>query len=294
MATNINTAKLVDQAFLKAYDLKVYDREDAKIADAVKDIKDNEVRYKLAEATTTEGALKTYELLVKTGEGDFAADPASVKIDIPRDFVVKNASLLLKVTEEQAATILSEDKQTVTVGHSYIVLTINTVEGAEEQTKIYLDVESLIDIYDADEVGITVNDAGKLALKAIANTDADDVIRGISGADFKALEDAVDAISVTKADQSDDTITGVNATVKSATYTIAATTVDDAAVATTGDTVTNKWIEYGEASQSAAGLLSAVDKVTIDTIAGTTWADSDLDDVFKAYVSASDDDSETT
>lgn len=80
------------------------------------------------------------------------------KINIPKDFLVKSASM---------GTVSTADspQQGFAVGDKYLDFVINTVEGDETPQHIYINVKDLIDTYTADESTITLSN-GQFAVKA--------------------------------------------------------------------------------------------------------------------------------
>lgn len=77
-------------------------------------------------------------------------------IDIPKDFVVKAATL---------GTVTTADVpyQGAQVGDKYIDLTINTTDASETATHIYLPVNDLVDVYTAGN-GINVSNTNAISV----------------------------------------------------------------------------------------------------------------------------------
>lgn len=80
------------------------------------------------------------------------------KINIPKDFLVKSATL------ETVATANSP-QQGFAVGDKYLDFVVNTVDDDETAQHIYINVKDLIDTYTADESTITLSN-GQFAVKA--------------------------------------------------------------------------------------------------------------------------------
>lgn len=80
------------------------------------------------------------------------------KINIPKDFLVKSASM---------GTVSTADspQQGFAVGDKYLDFVINTVDDDETAQHIYINVKDLIDTYTADESTITLSN-GQFAVKA--------------------------------------------------------------------------------------------------------------------------------
>lgn len=105
-------------------------------------------------ATATTGYVASY--IVKQGGAQVGAT-----IDIPKDYLVKSAELKLA-----SADIKSGDVTVVASGHRYIDFVVNTVDGDGNETHIYLDVNTLVDVYTGDsnsEIAVTVDGDRKIA-----------------------------------------------------------------------------------------------------------------------------------
>ena len=87
------------------------------------------------ETTPTTGYLATYTLAVNGTD-------LSTKIDIPKDFLVKSATL------ETVATA-DVPYQGAVPGDKYVDFVINTVDASETAQHIYLSVNDLVDVYTA-------------------------------------------------------------------------------------------------------------------------------------------------
>ena len=84
------------------------------------------------EAAATEGYFASY-VLKKDGA------QAGVKIDIPKDYLVKSASI-----KESAG---EEDPSSLPAGTKYIDFVINAKEGSGQESHLYLNVNDLVDAY---------------------------------------------------------------------------------------------------------------------------------------------------
>ena len=104
--------------------------------------------FKIVEQATAEtGYLKTYVL---QANGTDAAN--SVKINIPKDYLVKSAYVLVCGTEDNPVVGLK-------VGDKYIDFTINTADtasGTGTEQHIYIPVKDLAEAYGAGD-GITLD-----------------------------------------------------------------------------------------------------------------------------------------
>lgn len=103
------------------------------------------------QATAETGFAATY--VVKQGGSQVGS-----KINIPKDFLVKSASM---------GTVSTADspQEGFAVGDKYLDFVINTVEGDETPQHIYINVKDLVDTYTADNSTLTLTD-GQFAVKA--------------------------------------------------------------------------------------------------------------------------------
>lgn len=164
-------------------------------ANKVKTVVDEKVaavkipEYTIAKsAVATEGYLASYEL-----QKDGA--PAGVKIDIPKDYLVKSAEI-----KESAG---EEDPSTFPAGTKYIDFVINTSEDDGTEKHIYLNVEDLVDVYTAGDgveidpetnaikVKLDAASANGLAVDASGlklNVASGDAAGAMSSADYTKLQ----------------------------------------------------------------------------------------------------------
>lgn len=101
--------------------------------------------------TATDGYLATYQLQ-KNGTA------AGVNIDIPKDYLVKSASI---------KTATANDPSGFDEGTKYIDFVINTKVGTGNEDHIYLNVEDLVDVYTAGN-GIEVSEANAISAKVVS------------------------------------------------------------------------------------------------------------------------------
>ena len=105
--------------------------------------------------TATDGYLATYQLQkdgVKVG----------VNIDIPKDYLVKSASIKTSTG--------TDDPSGFPAGTKYIDFVINTHDttaGTGTESHIYLNVEDLVDVYTAGN-GINISDSNEVSAKVVA------------------------------------------------------------------------------------------------------------------------------
>lgn len=115
--------------------------------------------YTIGETTTTSGMLKTYGLYKN---GTLVAGSI---VDIPKDFLVKSASMGVCETKDQPIAGLE-------VGDPYLDFVINVKSGTATDEHIYINVKGLVDVYTAgkginienNEISVDTTDA------AIADT----------------------------------------------------------------------------------------------------------------------------
>lgn len=101
--------------------------------------------------TATEGYFATYQLQ-KDGQA------VGVNIDIPKDYLVKSASV---------KTAGQDDPSGFAVGTKYIDFVVNTKVGTGNEDHIYLIVEDLVDVYTAGN-GIEISDANVISAKVVS------------------------------------------------------------------------------------------------------------------------------
>ena len=105
--------------------------------------------------TATDGYLATYQL-----QKDGAA--AGVNIDIPKDYLVKSASIKTSTGDG--------DPSGFPAGTKYIDFVINThdtIAGTGTESHIYLNVQDLVDAYTAGN-GISISDSNEVSAKVVA------------------------------------------------------------------------------------------------------------------------------
>ena len=105
--------------------------------------------------TATDGYLATYQL-----QKDGAA--AGVNIDIPKDYLVKSASIKISTGDG--------DPSGFPAGTKYIDFVINThdtIAGTGTESHIYLNVQDLVDAYTAGN-GISISDSNEVSAKVVA------------------------------------------------------------------------------------------------------------------------------
>ena len=104
------------------------------------------------EAAATEGYFASY-VLKKDGV------QSGVKIDIPKDYLVKSASIKESAGEEDPSGLPAETK--------YIDFVINAKEADGTESHIYLNVNELVDAYTAGN-GITITPENQISAKVVA------------------------------------------------------------------------------------------------------------------------------
>ena len=105
--------------------------------------------------TATDGYLATYQLQ-KNGAA------AGVNIDIPKDYLVKSASIKTSTGDG--------DPSGFPAGTKYIDFVINThdtIAGTGTESHIYLNVQDLVDAYTAGN-GINISDSNEVSAKVVA------------------------------------------------------------------------------------------------------------------------------
>jgi hypothetical protein len=118
--------------------------------------------YEIEEqGTATSGYLKTYKLKKTTGSSSEYVGDA---INIPKDFVVKAASIdtVVAADKEEGGKFYNNDE--FSIGDKYIDLEINTKDQSETSTHLYINVTTLVDLYTGG-TGIEVTNQNVINLK---------------------------------------------------------------------------------------------------------------------------------
>lgn len=272
--------------------------------------------FKIAEQATAEtGYLKTYVL---QANGTNAAD--SVKINIPKDFLVKKAEVKTCATADTPVS-------GYVVGDKYIDFTINTADtanGSETDTHIYIAVKDLVSTYSAGDgitldpstlafsvdagdglqinstskkveaklgTGLEINSTSK-AIDLVAQSSANGApaVGGISTADYAAFNGAVDTITA-PTETAPTANSAKNETINTVTHSFTTATVDDTAGSFT---VTEYYATYGDAVAAdtannitaKSGLMTGTEKANLAALVSTLGADvtlatdTDIDNLF--------------
>ena len=163
-------AKAIDKQYLinslKGFDTNILE---PKYTNVIEDVKVNNVsltvtdkavnveipsaiQYKLTAQTTPEsGYFATYTLQANTGTGGAYEDIIGAdKINIPKDFVVKAASMKEVVAADKETGGIFENDATFSIGDKYIDLEVNTQDATaplSNSTHLYINVKDLVDTY---------------------------------------------------------------------------------------------------------------------------------------------------
>ena len=203
-------------------------------------------------STADTGFFSTYQLTVD-------GTPVGDKINIPKDYVLKNVTI---ETVETADVPVAGYK----VGQKYFDVEFNTKDQSETSTHTYLLAQELVDLY-TQGTGISIN--ANNVISVIAQDGTLDV-GGISKADYVAFKGAADTFGA--AETSDAPATTGNVTVTTTTVSIPST---DVGGTTTSAAITFKYKDttYGNATASvdggaaaAAGLMSGADKDNLEAL----------------------------
>lgn len=199
------------------------------------------------ETTAEDGFIATYQLYKdETAVGD--------KINIPKDYLVKSASINTCATDGTPAGF--------TAGQKYIDFVINSVDGASNESHIYLNVTDLVDVYTAGDA-VTISDANAVSVNV-------KVENGLSITDNKI------ALALATADAAGEggaTVAGTAGAMSGADKTkldgIAAGAEVNYVKAVEGalSVDADGKLTIGAASTTAAGTMSAEDKTKLDGIA---------------------------
>ena len=232
------------------------------------------------DATATTGMLKTYSLY----QGDISDSTKKAaalvgKIDIPKDFLVKSGKIVTissNVDSDSDATSGLSDG-------TYIKLVINSKDGDDSDSKIYINVANLVDVYtaaqNASEVQLAVNgytlsasivdvDAGKVtyiaadaqAEPAVARESVKQALQRLDGADnvsgsvSKKIKDAIEALDATVSIADAQGTNPLN---------IEITQADGVITGVTGSIDANTFDSYGSAAAVLGTNADDADDVTV-------------------------------
>lgn len=179
----------------------------------------------IEQATAESGYLKTY-ILAAGVDQESAVVPSGAgknligKINIPKDFLVKSASV-------EVVTTADTPYSGAQVGDKYIDLVINTkdsAQGSETDSHVYLPVNDLVDVYTGGN-GVNISNSNVVSLDLDTN----------GGLELTGSTDGQKQLAI-KLDT-----TNAN-----------------------GLALTSAGLKLALATQSAAGAMSAADKVKID------------------------------
>ena len=181
--------------------------------DGITELKTDSVVTLEEASTATASMFKTYNFYQGDTSTTAAKSAAFIgKIDIPKDFLVKSGKVVT-VTNNQD----SDNESTSGLSNgTYLKLVLNSTDGLENASKIYINVASLVDVYsgaaNASEVQIAVDnyvisatvvdvDASKITYiagnsresvkAALQRLDGNDAV---SGSVSKKIKDAIDAL----------------------------------------------------------------------------------------------------
>lgn len=146
---------------------------------AIQGVRTTAATYEIAEQATAEtGAFKTY-VLNKTQNG--STSQAGVKINIPKDFLVKSGSVKTVETIDVPYTGAK-------VGDKYLDFVVNSKEGTATDEHIYIPVKDLVDVYtaqqNATEVQLAIDSNNEISATIVngAVTTEKIAAQGVTGA----------------------------------------------------------------------------------------------------------------
>lgn len=117
------------------------------------------------QASAEEGYFATYQLNSVTEEsGSEVLTPVGDKINIPKDYLVKSATLDTVTAADKAEGGKFEGDDNFSVGDKYIDFTVNVKGGAADESHIYLNVKDLVDTYTAGN-GIDISNSNVVSVK---------------------------------------------------------------------------------------------------------------------------------
>jgi hypothetical protein len=132
--------------------------------------KSDVLSYTIKELGTADtGYAHTYQLYSVSADSTPVETPiANAKINIPKDFLVKSASLDTVTAADKEAGGKFADNTDFAVGDKYIDFVVNVKEGSATDEHIYLNVKDLVDVYTAGN-GIDVSNANAISINIDSN-----------------------------------------------------------------------------------------------------------------------------
>lgn len=208
------------------------------------------------QTTAEEGYFATYQLFSVDKDSEETAIGA--KINIPKDYLVKSASLGTVTAADKEAGGKFENDSNFAVGDKYIDFVVNVKEGIATDEHIYLNVKDLVDAYTAGN-GIAIDENNEVSV-VIDSNNANGLSVGENG--------------VALAVAAGGSTTYVAAT---GTYVAGTTYYTDSTGATEVDTtgfeegVTDVSSYYvAQVTAAKAGAMSGADKTKLDGIQEAT------------------------
>ena len=129
-------------------------------------------QYKITKQTDAEtGYFATYTLQANTGAGGTDVDVTGDKINIPKDYVIRDASLNTVTAADKAAGGKFENDPNFLEGDKYIDLEVNTKDAQDPTvgaTHLYINLKDLTDVYTAGN-GLSLSNAGEFSAKLKTN-----------------------------------------------------------------------------------------------------------------------------
>lgn len=181
-------------------------------------------------------------------------------INIPKDYLVKDASLATVTAEDKAAGGKFENDSNFAIGDKYIDFTVNTKGSDGTATHIYLNVKDLVDAYtaapNATEIQVAI-DANNVISATVVDIDGTKITYKAADAQAGTARESVSA-ALARIDGDDQTDGSIAKAVKDAMDTLAdvATSGDaaDVAIADAGNFTSQTNVE--DALQEIYGAIT--------------------------------------
>lgn len=212
------------------------------LEDAIDDGGTNAIVDVEKQNTAESGYAATY--VVKQG-----GSQVGVKINIPKDFLVKSASV------ETVATADTPYAGAL-VGDKYIDFVVNTTDASETAQHIYLPVNDLVDVYTAGN-GIAISSANVVSA-VVDNTSESFLTVGASGLKLSGVQTAINAAEANAKAYADTKVAALDA--------------DLDASGTATDATNGVFVVSGVTEVD--GVLTAVDSVEVDRAGAATAAEN--------------------
>lgn len=206
------------------------------------------------QATAEDGYASTYVIKQNNSQ-------VGVKINIPKDYLVKSATVNTVVAADKAAGGKFENNDDFAVGDKYMDFTVNSIEGSGNESHLYINVDDLMEALsveaDAEEIQLAISATNELSATVVAI--AASKINYSNTSSGSAVTETVQA-ALARLDGDNTTTGSVSKKVKDAIDALDAD-LDAASDASVTDT---EKVAVVTGVTEANGVITAVDSIDVD------------------------------